>query len=190
MNETELDLLNRGPCDILIAGVGNIFLGDDAFGVEVARRLAERRWPDGVRVVDFGIRGLDLAYSILDGCGNVILVDAVARGQPPGTLYVMEPQLDDDEGAQPAAMPSPMLDAHGMDPATVLRLIRQLGGPAVPIWLVGCEPVSWTDDGDLPTGLSEPVAAAVEEAVNLVQQIAERLLGRERDERLAAAELQ
>jgi hydrogenase maturation protease len=178
------NLLRHGRCDILIACVGNIFLGDDAFGVEVARRLAARQLPDGVRVVDFGIRGLDLAYAILDGCGSVILVDAVARGQPPGTLYVLEPQIDEDGDAQPAAM----VDAHGMDPASVLRLVRQLGGPATPMWLVGCEPMPLTDEADLPMELSEPVASAVGDAIKLVEQIVERVLGsREQTKPLPAA---
>jgi hydrogenase maturation protease len=187
MNEAMPDLLRHESYDILIAGVGNIFLGDDAFGVELARRMAARQLRDGVHVVDFGIRGLDLAYAILDGCGSVILVDAVARGQPPGTLYVLEPQIDDEVDARPAAM----VDAHGMDPASVLRLVRQLGGPATPIWLVGCEPSPLTDDDDLPTGLSEPVAAAMNDAIKLVDQIVERILGsREPAKILAAADSQ
>jgi hydrogenase maturation protease len=180
------NLFPREPCDVLVAGVGNIFLGDDAFGVEVAQKMASRDLPEGVGVVDFGIRGLDLAFAILDGCGTVILVDAVARGEPPGTLYVLEPQIEADNAASQSGT---MIDAHGMDPVSVLRLVRHLGGPSTPIWLVGCEPTPLPHDGDFPVGLSEPVAAAVDKAVELVEQIAKRLLdGRELIERIAAAE--
>ncbi|MGH7848434.1 MAG: hydrogenase maturation protease, partial [Candidatus Binatia bacterium] len=75
------------PAKILVAGIGNIFLGDDGFGVEVARELAKRKLPESVRVVDFGIRGFDLAYALLDGYDLTILVDAAPRGGLPGTLY-------------------------------------------------------------------------------------------------------
>ena len=94
------------PARILIAGIGNIFLGDDAFGVEVARRLVRRRLPDGVRVVDFGIRGLDLTYALLDGYEAVILVDAAPRGGPPGTLYVLEPPAGRSRRAEATASSS------------------------------------------------------------------------------------
>ena len=104
---------------VLVAGVGNIFLGDDAFGVEVVQRLARRPLPDGVRVVDFGIRGFDLTYALLDGYEAVILVDAAPRGGRPGTLYVIEPELDD--GGEPPAT-GLMIDPHNLDPARVLRL--------------------------------------------------------------------
>src|SRR5690242_10086258 len=109
------------PARVLIAGVGNLFFGDDAFGSEVARRLATRPQPDGVRVIDFGIRGLDLAYALSDGYAAVILADATARGGAPGTLYVLEPE------AAPTPQ-TPALDPHGMDPAAVLRLASSLGG--------------------------------------------------------------
>src|SRR6516162_9596523 len=108
---------------ILVAGVGNIFLGDDAFGVEVAQRLMPRPQPEGVRVVDFGIRGLDLAYTLLDGYEAVVLVDAAPRGGTPGTLYVLEPDLESltssDEGA-------PMIETHNLHPARVLRLVAAM----------------------------------------------------------------
>src|SRR5580658_7980152 len=113
--------MNRPP--ILIAGVGNIFLGDDAFGVEVVRRLAQRELPPEVRVVDFGIRGLDLTYALLDGYETVILVDATPRGGPPGTLYVLEPT---QEGF--SETDTPLIQTHGMDPVKVLRLVAALGG--------------------------------------------------------------
>src|SRR5690242_11935071 len=123
---------------ILVACVGNIFLGDDAFGVEVARRLARRELPDGVRVGDFGIRGLDLTYALLDGYEAVVLVDAAPRGGPPGTLYVLDVAgegLPDAEGA------APVIETHGMDPVKVLRLAAALGGPVGRLLLVACEPV-------------------------------------------------
>ena len=110
---------------VLIAGVGNIFLGDDAFGVEVAQLLARRQLPDGVRVVDFGIRGLDLAYTLLDPYEAVVLVDAMPRGGRPGTLYVLEPECVPAEGSEAI----PLMDAHSLDPARVLRLVASLGGP-------------------------------------------------------------
>src|SRR3712207_6645350 len=103
---------------ILVAGIGNIFLGDDGFGVEVVRRLAGRELPAGVDVQDFGIRGLDLMYALGDGYDAAVLVDAVPRGEPPGTLSVIEPEPEADD------VP---LDAHGMDPAKVLALAQQLG---------------------------------------------------------------
>src|SRR6476661_2103049 len=105
---------------ILIAGIGNIFLGDDAFGVEVAQRLTQRSWPTGVRVEDFGIRGFDLAYAILDGYDVTILVDATPRGGDPGTLYLIEPDLNMAGGVG--------IEPHGMDPVKVLQLVKTLGG--------------------------------------------------------------
>src|SRR5215831_4586013 len=106
---------------ILIAGIGNIFLGDDAFGSEVARRLACRTTRPNVRIVDFGIRGLDLAYSLLGGWNAVIVVDAMPHGEAPGTISVVEPQLDALDAGPPA------LEAHGMDPMRVLALARSMG---------------------------------------------------------------
>src|SRR5262249_40843536 len=124
----------RPPCQaggamtdarLLIACVGNIFLGDDAFGVEVARRLAAMALPDGVRVVDFGIRGIDLTYALLDGYDSVTLVDAAPRGGTPGTLYMIEP---DASGSHAPEAAGSLLDAHSMDPAKVLRLASTMGG--------------------------------------------------------------
>lgn len=156
---------------VLVAGVGNIFLGDDAFGVEVVRQLASRSLPDGVRVVDFGIRGIDLAYALLDGYEAVIIVDATPRGQAPGTLYVIEPELENQGSSE--AMPSP----HGMDPVKVFRLAQTLGGPLPRLRVVGCEPASIGTEDEPAMGLSEPVQAAVAEAVALVEsQVQEMLL--------------
>jgi hydrogenase maturation protease len=153
---------------VLIAGVGNIFLGDDAFGCEVARRLAARPLPDGVRVVDFGIRGVDLTYALAGGFHAAILVDAMPRGGAPGTLYVLEPDV-------PAGSPQP--DPHACDPVAVLAAARALGGDAATATLrvVGCEPAR-LGDGDEPAfGLSAEVAAAVEPAIALVEQLAREL---------------
>jgi len=156
---------------ILVAGVGNIFLGDDAFGVEVVRRLAQRPLPASVRVVDFGIRGLDLAYALLDGYDGVVLVDAAPRGGPPGALYVIEP---DAAAAEAGAAVEP----HGMDPVKVLRLAAAMGGRVGRLLVVGCEPAAPAETvEEMQAGLSGPVAAAVDEAVRLVESLVAQLLG-------------
>jgi hydrogenase maturation protease len=150
---------------VLVAGIGNVFLADDGFGVEVAARLAEVELPAGVHVEDFGIRGLDLAYA-LAGYDLAILVDAVPRGAPPGTLFVIEPEaLDGDVG----------IDAHGMDPVKVLGLARALGEPLPEILVLGCEPaVRMTGEEDeVVAALSAPVRGAVDEAVRMVQALIE-----------------
>jgi hydrogenase maturation protease len=156
---------------VLVACVGNIFLGDDAFGVEVARRLAQRPLPEGAQVVDFGIRGLDLAYALLEGYEAVIIVDAVPRGGQPGTLYVLE-DLTPAEDAEEVSL----LETHNMDPARVLRLVAALGGQVQRLVLVGCEPEPFDAEGDISTEMSAPVRAAVDEAVLVVESLIERLL--------------
>jgi hydrogenase maturation protease len=148
---------------ILIAGVGNIFLGDDAFGVEVARRLASRPLPEGVRVVDFGIRGFDLAFALMDAYDLAVLVDATPRGGPPGTLYVIEPEPEPPEAAEV------MVETHGMNPVNVLRLVRSLGGNPPPMRVVGCEPATLGSDEEPALGLSAAVRPAVDEAVRLIE---------------------
>ncbi len=158
---------------VLVAGIGNIFLGDDAFGVEVVARLRQRDLPPGVRVVDFGIRGFDLAMA-LERCDAAILVDAAARGGAPGTLYILEPEAAPVDGADGADAGLP---AHGLTPDEVLR---RLGPDARPgtIRVVGCEPEGFgDDDGDAPAGLSAPVRAAVDEAVVMVERLVRELLG-------------
>jgi len=145
---------------VLVAGIGNIFLGDDGFGVEVARRLTGERFPAGVRVADFGIRGLHLAYELLDGYDTAILVDAAPRGGRPGTVYVIEP----DPATAPPDAP---LDAHGLTPTAVLAAVKALGGEVGRVLVVGCEPAT-TEEG---IGLSEPVALAVNEAVRVVREL-------------------
>ena len=160
------------PC-ILVAGVGNIFLGDDAFGVEVAQRLLRRELPDEVRVVDFGIRGLDLTYALLDGYEAVILVDATPRGGRAGTLYVIEPAQDESTEAAGAGV---SIETHGMDPIKVLRLAAAMGGKVGRLLLVGCEPATVGETEDLQMGISDPVRAAVDEAVALVESLVAKLL--------------
>jgi hydrogenase maturation protease len=156
---------------VLVAGVGNIFLGDDAFGVEVAQRLLLRPLPPEVRVVDFGTRGLDLTYALLDGYEAVILVDAAPRGGAPGTLYVVEPE----RGAPPDAA-GPLVEAHGMNPEKVLRLAAAMGGQVGRLLLVACEPTPLDEADEMQTGLSEPIRAAVDEAVVLIESLVGGLL--------------
>lgn len=157
---------------VLVAGVGNIFLGDDAFGVEVVRELARRSLPAGVRVVDFGIRGLDLAYALLDGYEAVVLVDAAPRGDSPGTLYVLELEPAPD-GSPPAEL---AVEGHNLDPARVLRLAAALGGAARRVILVGCEPEPARDAEEMTDELSAPVRTAVREAVPLIESLVGDLL--------------
>ena len=153
---------------VLVAGIGNIFMADDGFGVEVARRLAQRELPPGVDVQDFGIRGLDLMYALGDDYDVVVLVDAVPRGQAPGTVSVIEPEVEAGDMA---------LDAHGMDPVKVLALARQLGDVPDRVLLVGCEPKVHMsgDEEDVVGELSEPVRAAVDEAVALIESLLDEL---------------
>jgi hydrogenase maturation protease len=154
---------------VLVAGVGNVFHGDDGFGVEVVRRLETRTLPPGVDVVDFGIRGIDLMYALGDGYRTVLLVDAAARGHAPGTVTLVEPGPD-GFGAGVA------VDAHGLDPAQVLRLARD-NGPVPPrILLVACEPSAQTTDATWEMELSAPVTAAVGEAVRLIERLLEEEL--------------
>jgi hydrogenase maturation protease len=149
---------------VLVAGVGNIFLGDDGFGVEVANRLADDQFPPGVKVGDFGIGGVHLAFELLDGYDAAILVDAVPRGGEPGTVYVIEPEVDGADGVG-------LVDAHGMEPESVLGLLGRLGGEVGTIRIVGCEPAT-VDEG---MGLSPAVAGAVDEAVGVVRTLVAEL---------------
>lgn len=167
--------MNRNPETsenaILVAGVGNIFLGDDAFGVEVAASLARRTLPAGVQVKDFGIRGFDLAYALLEPWRAVILVDALPRKEVPGTLFVLEPDMS---GLGNPAAPGMDLNPHGMDPVRVLNLAASLGSISAQLFVVGCEPQDFGDELEGRMGLSAPVQAVVEDASNLV----EKLIGR------------
>ena len=143
--------------------------------MEVARRLSARAMPEGVHIVDFGIRGFDLAYALMDGPENTILIDACPRGGTPGSVYVIEPDLnslDAADGQQPAA------DAHAMNPLNVLRMVKTMGGQPKRILLVGCEPATLgAEEGQM--GLSEPVEASVEEAIRVTEVLVKRLLNKE-----------
>jgi hydrogenase maturation protease len=153
---------------VLVAGLGNVFLGDDGFGVEVARRLSSERLAEGVDVADFGIRAVHLAYELADGkYDGVILVDAVPRGAAPGTLYAIEPDADpSDPGADGA-------DAHSLTPAAVLGWLRRIGGCCGRVVIVGCEPASVEES----MGLSGPVAASVDGAVQMVRELVAQMTG-------------
>jgi hydrogenase maturation protease len=153
---------------MLVAGVGNIFLGDDGFGVEVARRLAAEDLPEWVRVADYGISGLHLAYDLANGYETTILLDATSRGDDPGTVYVIE--LDHAALAGATAGPAgrgQLFDAHGMQPDVVFGVLDMLGANAGRVLLVGCEPAGV----DYGIGLSPPVTAAVGEAVRVVKDL-------------------
>jgi hydrogenase maturation protease len=155
---------------ILIAGLGNIFLGDDGFGVEVVKRLAGRELPEGAEAVDFGIRGMDLIYALQDDYEAVIFVDATPRDEEPGTIYLIEPEIEDDGEV--------VLDTHGMDPVKVIKFARTLGSTPARTFVVGCEPrtvVAGEDYDEMLMELSEPVRAAVDEAADLVQSLVARI---------------
>jgi hydrogenase maturation protease len=189
--QTALEPTRAEHGSLLVAGVGNVFLGDDGFGVEVARRLAAGALPPGAVVADYGIRGLHLAYDLLDGSfSTLILVDAVALEEPPGTVVVLELYPDDGagatvHGADEAALPAPpdgreadsaaVPDAHGMDPRTVLDLLRTLGGlgpgRVERVYLVGVRPQRL----EAVMGLSDPVAAAVHVAAGTVLDLIGRI---------------
>ncbi|HEY6579002.1 MAG TPA: hydrogenase maturation protease [Rhizomicrobium sp.] len=155
---------------ILIAGIGNVFKGDDAFGVEVVARLAKRRLPDEVKVVDFGIRGIDLTYALTDDYDAAVMVDTMQRGEKPGTVSVIEPEPELAEDPADSTF-SP----HDLDPAKVLRLARMLGGACPRLLVIACEPLTFGDE-DGAMGLSAPVAAALEPAVTAVEALVRSLL--------------
>jgi hydrogenase maturation protease len=157
---------------ILIAGIGNIFLGDDGFGVEVAQELAECNFPPSVRVADFGIRGFDLAYALQDGYETTIMIDAFPHGQTAGTVYVVEPDLSDPAASLPQAS---FVEPHAMNPMSALRMATAMHGPLKRVLLVGCEPAAFGGD-DEQMGLSLPVQAAVHEAVKIVEKLVEKIL--------------
>jgi hydrogenase maturation protease len=163
---------------ILVAGIGNIFLGDDAFGSEVARKLQQRQLPADVSVVDFGIRGFDLAYALLDGHEVTILVDATPRGEAPGTLYTIEPDVSELDELNTESL---VVETHGMNPMKVLAMVKSMGGVFRRILLIGCEPAPLeSEEGQM--GMSEPVQRAVEEAVRIVESLLEKILAENRSE--------
>ncbi len=156
---------------ILVAGIGNIFLGDDAFGVEVARALNLRKLPGSMVVKDFGIRGFDLAYALLDPWDAVLLVDALPRGEAAGTLYVVEPEM----GELGSTASDTAINPHGMDPVRVLNLAASMGTISAQVLVVGCEPHDFGDELEGRMGLSPQVQAVVEKAANMVVELAARI---------------
>ena len=155
---------------ILVAGIGNIFLGDDAFGVEVVKQLCRRPLPADVCVADFGIRSYDLAYAILDGYHATILIDATARGQPPGTLLLIEPNLDELD-----QLASPLVDSHSMNPVAALQLVKIFGGRPQRLYLVGCEPETFVLEEGL-IGLSRTVQHAIPQAIEMIETLLLKLM--------------
>jgi hydrogenase maturation protease len=151
----------------LLAGIGNIFLGDDGFGCEVIRELASHPLPAEIRVTDYGIRGLDLAYALLAPYRTVILVDSIARGGVPGTIYILQPT--DSESPQTAT-----IDPHSMDPAHLMAMARSQGEITAQIFIVACEPLDFGDELEGRMALSEPVSQSVHEAVSAILDLVHR----------------
>jgi hydrogenase maturation protease len=151
---------------VLVAGIGNLFNSDDGFGPEVVRRMGDLAG-EHVRVVDYGIRGMHLAYDLLDGYDALVLVDVVPRGEAPGDITVLEVGPDD--------LGTDDFDPHGMNPVAVLASLGSLGGTLPPTYVVGCRPES-TEEG---MGLSESVAAAVPHAVETITRLLDELLVKE-----------
>jgi hydrogenase maturation protease len=155
---------------VLLAGIGNIFLSDDGWGVEAAARLAQETWPEGVRVEEFGIRGIHLAYELLEGYDALVLVDAVPMGDRPGTLAVLEP---DQNGALPIPGSSEAgIDPHSMGPDVVLGTLARLGGKLQRVVVIGCQPAS-LEEG---IGLSPAVAASLDAVVGLCREVVEEIV--------------
>ena len=173
VEEMEADMT---PPRILIACIGNIFLGDDGFGTEVARRLASRPLPAGVAVKDFGIRGLDLAYALLEPYDLVVMVDACPLGGRPGTIYVLEPDPEEWKLPQDG---SPQFEAHAMNPISVLRMVKSMGGIPGRLLIVGCEPANVGSDEEGYMGLTEPVQAAIDDAIVMIEAQVSKVLSRE-----------
>ena len=176
---------------VLVAGIGNVFLGDDGFGVAVVERLAKRNLPDGVSLMDAWIRGFDLTMALLDDYAAAILVDATARGGAPGTLYVIDPDADDavpcdggrptdggptNDDPDPFGADTALLDAHSLEPVKVLAYLRACGKKLGVIRVVGCEPARFGEDDESEMGLSAAVSAALEPAVALVEGIVLELI--------------
>jgi hydrogenase maturation protease len=151
---------------VLVAGVGNLFLGDDAFGVEVVRELQRHPTPPNVTLRDFGTRGLDLAYALADGVDGLLLVDVVQRGYQPGTLTVLTPDFEREHANEEFLGPG-----HGVDPCRVYDLVRALGGTMPETRLLGCEPLSFGSDDEPMLTLSAPVRDAVGRSLPLIEQL-------------------
>ena len=152
---------------ILVAGIGNIFFGDDAFGCEVAAELAKRPLPDGVNVRDFGIRSYDLAYAMMEDYELIIFIDALSRGEAPGTLYLIEPEMNKNKLDEAEAE---VVNAHSMNPVRVLQLVRSLGGKPREVYVVGCEPAVLERE-DAEMRLSAIVRTAVKPAVEMIEKL-------------------
>jgi len=154
---------------VMIARVGNMFLKNDGFGGEVIKKIIHKKFPEGVEIKDFGTGGLKLAYDLMKGYDSLILLDASPRGERPGTLYRIEP--DEKDFSTDLEQGGP-IDPHGSDPVTVLRFVRSIGAWPGKVFIVACEPES-VDDFEI--GLSEPVNAAVQNAVELVEEIVKEI---------------
>lgn len=152
-----------GSARILVACIGNIFLGDDGFGCEVSRALVRLGLPANIEVIDYGIRGIDLAYALLEPYKAVIMIDAIARGSQPGTVYLLQP---DEHGEN-----STILDPHSIKPAHLIAMARSLGDITAEVFIVGCEPADFGDELEGRMGLSEVVATVVPEAAQTVLQL-------------------
>ena len=157
------------PKRILVAGIGNAFLGDDGFGGQVAQRLEQRDLPEGVAVFDFGTGGLDLAYEVMRGYDALVLVDVSRQGEPPGTLYVMEPDPAEVDGG---IEDGTVIDPHAMDPETVLRFVKAVGGWPGKVVVIACEPATL---GEMGWGLSKEVEGVLDKAVEVVLKTVEDL---------------
>jgi hydrogenase maturation protease len=163
---------------VLVAGIGNVFLGDDAFGVEVVRRLQQGAGlADGVVVRDYGIRGFDLACDMLDDHDAVVLVDAVRRGEPPGTVVVVDASAGEQSHGDDSGHGVTGVEAHGLTPDAVLRLVASMGGHPARVFVVGCEPESFGEEMVGRMGLSMTVQAAIPAAETAVRQLVGDLLG-------------
>jgi hydrogenase maturation protease len=158
----ERELESRMEKQILVAGVGNAWLGDDGFGGVVTKELEKRELPSGVQVMDFGSGGLDLAYEVMRGYHALVLIDVSKQGGKPGTLYVIEPNPDEIESG---IEDGEVLNPHGMDPATVLRFVKAVHGWPGKVVVVACEPA---DVEEVAMELSPHVRAVVEPAIELV----------------------
>jgi hydrogenase maturation protease len=157
---------------VLVAGIGNVFLSDDAFGVELAGRLAGLPLPEGVRVEDFGIRGIHLAYELLDGYDTLVLLDAVPMGEAPGTLALIEPERAATGGAEGVDADAPAVDAHTMSPDVVLATLDRLGGSVERVVIVGCQPADLREGMGLTPAVHEAVDGAVDLCLDLLAEVA------------------
>jgi hydrogenase maturation protease len=165
------ETIQRTTKQILVAGIGNAWMRDDGFGGEVAKLLEARELPSGVRVMDFGSGGLDLAYEVMRGYDALILIDVSRQGEKPGTLYVMEAEQDDVDGQVEDGQ---LLDPHGMDPETVLRFVKYVGGWPGRVFVVACEPEIVEDVG---FGLSDAVSGSLARAADVVLETIDELRG-------------